>query len=208
MNKKWGVIDTKGNLAVNLEYDDVGEFSQDVVWAKKGTDFGIVSNNQFIAIEGADFIGNFNASSYTFARKKHKFGFINKKGEWIIAPVFSNAKSFSNGLAPIEEKGKWGFINEGGEVVIQPKYNNAEVFSELGLAPVKEGGKWGFVNKTGQLVIPALYDISVSFGFSQKDKGFNGQLARVKKQGKWSFLDENGNVLADKWFDNAELFNE
>ncbi|MEG0930186.1 WG repeat-containing protein, partial [Algoriella sp.] len=208
LNKKWGIIDNKGNVVVNLEYDEIGNFSQNFVWAKKGSEFGIVTDNQFKPIVGVDKISDFGTNNLSIARKNNKLGFINKNGEWIIEPNYSNAKDFSNGLAPVEKNGKWGYIDESGEIKIPTKYNDAELFSDNGLAPVKQNGKWGFVNKQGELVIPTEYDISVSFGFMQKDKGFNGNIARVKKQGKWSFIDNQGKVIADKWFDNAELFND
>jgi len=71
-----------------------------------------------------------------------KFGFINKKGQYIIAPNFqslSNCSSprFSEGLAKVGVEffgiRKFGFIDRSGRFVIPPQFEQARDFSE-GLA--------------------------------------------------------------------------
>ncbi|MNL73211.1 hypothetical protein D3C87_1986450 [compost metagenome] len=44
--------------------------------------------------------------------------------------------------------------------------------------------------------------------FVQQDKGFIDGVARVKNEGKWGFLKPDGTVLANQWFENAELFSK
>lgn len=72
--------------------------------------------------------------SYLALVRNHegKFGFINEKGEEIIACKYDLAREFgTNGLAAVaaveengeEETGGWGFINAGGEVVIPFEYS-------------------------------------------------------------------------------------
>ena len=105
---------------------------------------------------------------------------------------------------------KWGFINPEGKFVIEPTYSDAEVFSTNGLAPVKESN-WGFINESGKLVIPTQYGITANAiiaMFVQQDKGFIDGVARVKNEGKWGFLKPDGTVLANQWFENAELFSK
>jgi hypothetical protein len=92
--------------------------------------------------------------------------------------------------------------------VVQPTYEDAEIFSVDGLAPVKDK-EWGFIDVTGKLVIPCNYQITaggfVSL-FRKSDKGFIDGLARVKLDKQWGFIKPDGTVLAEKWFENAELF--
>jgi len=47
-------------------------------------------------------------------------GFINKKGEWVIPPVYSFISAFSEGLAVVKKElsSRYGFINLKGEMVI------------------------------------------------------------------------------------------
>jgi hypothetical protein len=72
--------------------------------------------------------------------------------QFAIAPRFSDAQSFSEGLAPVKIGTKWGYINPVGQLVIKAQFEDAAQFSE-GLAAVKTGGKVGFINPKGEWVI-------------------------------------------------------
>jgi conserved hypothetical protein len=66
-----------------------------------------------------------------------KFGYIDRKGEWIIPAKFYRAESFSANelaLVQLEEGGKMGYLDTWGEWAIPPKFSNAGIFSANGLA--------------------------------------------------------------------------
>ena len=202
------MIDAQGKVVIPAEYEEVGDYSPNGIWGKKGSDYGVFVDGKFMAVSGAEKIWDFTAgSNLTYAKKGGKIGFINTQGQWVIEPSFDKARGFSNGLAPVVKDKKWGYINENGEQIIDFQYKDAETFSPDGLAPVKEK-LWGFVDTTGKLVIPMEYDISTGFSFLQKnaEKGFINGLARVKTKKGWGFIDKNGALLGDKWYKNAELF--
>ena len=46
-NDMWGMINKKGDVFIKLEYNEIGDYSTNGVWAKKGDTFGIISNNEF-----------------------------------------------------------------------------------------------------------------------------------------------------------------
>jgi hypothetical protein len=54
-------------------------------------------------------------------RRKH-WGFINRAGEFVIAPQYESALDFYEGLAAVKMDGKWGFINTAGKMEIPPRY--------------------------------------------------------------------------------------
>ncbi len=207
-NDLWGMINAKGEETIPVEYTGLGSYNPSGIWARKGTQMGLVVNGSFKAVSNAEKIYEFKGdSNLTYASDGDKVGFINNQGEWVIKPAFDKARSFSNGLAPVMKDKKWGYITEKGEVVIDYQFKDAELFSDEGLAPVKEK-KWGFIDKSGKLVIPMDYDISAGFSFLKKNaqKGFNKGLARVKTKKGWTFLKTDGTVLGGKWYKNAENF--
>ncbi|MBO4434018.1 MAG: WG repeat-containing protein [Bacteroidales bacterium] len=61
---------------------------------------------------------------YDFTSKK--YGYIDEAGKVVIAPKYSAAHGFSEGLAAVkmetEDGDKWGFIDKTGKVVINPKF--------------------------------------------------------------------------------------
>ena len=48
--------------------------------------------------------------------KNGKYGFVNKRGEFVIAPQFADVWNFSEGLAAVRvgrtRSGKWGYITK------------------------------------------------------------------------------------------------
>ncbi|MCB0387835.1 MAG: WG repeat-containing protein, partial [Winogradskyella sp.] len=210
-NGKWGLIDPSGNYFVKTEYDGVSNYYDGNVVANLGDTHGLIINNEFKVVEGAEKIWDFsNNSNITYAKKGDKIGFINNKGEWIIEPAYDKARAFVKGLAPVMKDKEWGYINTKGDVVIPFQYKDAEIFSEDGLAPVKSSKLWGFINTEGKLVIEEKYDITAGgFSIFQKNnlKGFKDGVARVKEKKSWSYINTNGEVIKGLQFDNLELFN-
>lgn len=208
VNDKWGIVDPSGKEVVEAIYDEVGDYYNNTTWAKKGKDYGLVHNGQFIKIDDVSEFGAFGTQDLIAAKKDAKWGFVNFEGQWVLKPLFDKTKPFSNNLAPVRIREKWGYTNLEGICVVQPMYNDAEPFSENGLAAVNKGYGWGFINESGKVVIPADYEISAAFGsYMREEKGFIGGLARVKRNGKWGFLKPDGKLLIE-WFQNAELFQE
>ena len=87
-----------------------------------------------------------------------KFGFINKKGDFVIEPKFNWAKSFSEGLAGAEgESDGYGFIDKSGNWVIEPQFAWVDYFQE-GFALVAANGnrdsreKTGYIDRNGNYI--------------------------------------------------------
>ncbi|MCM4169045.1 hypothetical protein KCTC52924_00190 [Arenibacter antarcticus] len=208
----WGMVDTKGAIYIPIENEEVGDYNRKGVWVKKEGTFGIITNGTFNPVENAERIWDFtDKSDLTYARSNKLMGFINNQGEWVIPPKFDKARDFSQGLAPVFMNKNWGFINEKGEQIIDFKFKDAEVFGANGLAPAKDK-KWGFIDKTGKWAIQPDYDITAGLSFDMfkknVEKGFIDGLARVKHKKGWGFLNKKGEVLGDKWYQNAELFDD
>ncbi|GEQ85218.1 hypothetical protein ULMS_07260 [Patiriisocius marinistellae] len=209
---KWGMIDKTGKIFVPVEYDEIGDYNNNGISVRKNDFFGILLNGKMNTISGADKVWDFpEGEKLTYARKDKLIGFVNNKGEWVIAPTFHKARAFSNGLAPVFNDDDWGFIDETGKEVIPFQYRDAETFAENGLAPVKVKKLWGFIDKSGKMVIPDEYLISAGgLSIFSKDnlKGFYNGFARVRFKKEWGFIDEKGNALGGKWYENAEVFSE
>ncbi|MCL2029515.1 MAG: WG repeat-containing protein [Deltaproteobacteria bacterium] len=73
-------------------------------------------------------------------RIKGRWGFINMKGDIIIAPQFDLVGSFTHDLAEVLIDGKIGVINRQGELVIKPQFSRAIPFSKN--IVLAEPGDW------------------------------------------------------------------
>lgn len=58
----------------------------------------------------------------------NKYGYINKKGKYVIEPKYELAYPFSEGLALVKLDGKYGFIDEFGQLVIDNEFDYASSF--------------------------------------------------------------------------------
>ena len=133
-NEVYGVVDMKNKEIIPIEYDKL--------------------------VEQPD--GNYLFEKYYRSKGEKRYGWINSKGEEIIAPLFSDAEPFLYAkLAPAANpsNGKIGFIDKLGDWVIEPKYNDATIFTDNGLAMVENDvDEMGAINTSGKYVIKAKYD--------------------------------------------------
>lgn len=110
-----------------------------------------------------------------------KYGYINEKGEEVIACQYDIAYSFEkNGLAAV------GIINEGSkDILSQTMY------------------KWGLINAKGEMVVPMIYDDylgcavrndnSYVYGVAKSD-GVDSNGTTILK---WGLIDSEGDILAE-----------
>ena len=129
-----------------------------------------------------------------------KWGFINKSGKEVIAPVYRVVSDFENGFARVNQNGSWGCINKEGKIIIPIKYEALLNFSE-GLAGALDGffifTEAGYLDMFGNTAIPFKYGVVGSF---------SGGLAPVSLSGKYGFIDRNGNEIIPFEYDDACAF--
>lgn len=132
------------------------------------------------------------------------WGYINKKGQYIINPQFKDASWFSNGLARVQtEDGKYGFINKKGNYKIPAQYSQATIFNE-GLAfVVKEGGYPICIDPKGNVE----FEFTMAEGVGCFEEGLAPfYVLNDKNEAKWGFVDKKGNVVINPQFEFASSF--
>ena len=79
----------------------------------------------------------------------NRVGYINSKGEIVVAPQFYNGSEFSEGLAAVRKEGVYGYINTNGNWVIPPQFDYALPFSE-GAGIVYKDGRPFYIDASGK----------------------------------------------------------
>jgi WG repeat protein len=178
----YGVIDKRGKFVIEPLFATGSDFSEglamvDIHWGgrhyidRKGETALVLS-------DGYSPGDNFH-DGLALVRKNDKYGFIDKKGEVVIAPQYDDAGGFSEGLAPVQINDKSMYIDKTGKQAISQNYDFTSGFSE-GLAAVKIDdvwgyGEWGYIDKTGNFVIPPQFKAAGSFrGGLAGVEGFDG----------------------------------
>ena len=75
---------------------------------------------------------NNSAELYPMPNENDEWGYVDRSGEWVIEPQFSNAYDFQDGIARVYEAsdGSYGYIDSNGKWIIEPQYLDAGDFSE------------------------------------------------------------------------------
>jgi|GEM_PF-2129433 len=181
---KYGFIDRDGKMVIPPRFESLVERGR----MEGGPPYGPVEMSRF-------------SEGLARVRVGGGFGFINKKGDFVIPPKFALVGDFSEGLASAVENDKAGFIDKQGKWVIPPRFYNPGpyiIFQSFGdeLAPVavltgRAEMSWGYVDKKGKLAIQPTFADAFPF----KDG-----VARVRVS------DPFCKCLADRYIDKTGRF--
>ncbi len=128
-------------------------------WGYKNTSGQVVIQPRFSA--GLEFDGE-AALAAVNTTGEARYGLIDRRGDWLLEPVWEDAMPFSEGLTAFKQDGRWGYADQEGNIVAEPEYDEAGAFHE-GRARVRLGDKWGYIDKAGDIVIEAVYDSAADF---------------------------------------------
>lgn len=221
---KMGIIDEKGNEVIPFEYnytssvgsglfavkteskDKVGYMNLEgnyVVEPKYDMGFAFKGKRARVAV------GNYQSFMDFKYMETCKYGFIDEKGNEVIAAEYDWAGDFGDGIAPVAKNGRYFFIDQDGNKVDDKTYSNLSGFRGE-LCWVGKGRKGGFINRDNEVVIPFEYDnymyffdrgsrfASMSIESDIGEMNFvadDGVLFLSKGENKWGIVDLENNVL-------------
>ncbi len=203
-DQKYGYVNPSGEEVIALQFDYALDFydghalvKTDGNWYSIDTTGNIVSTIQDVSIVSTV------SEGLATVLIGEKWGYINTKGELVIAPEYEIAGDFHEGLAAVAIKKEisglqFGYIDTNGTMVIPALFENADRFYE-GFAAVKESGKWSYVDKKGSLIIAPKYTDCQRFS--------NG-LAAVEVNGKWGYINTRGKLVITPEFEYAHSFSD
>jgi hypothetical protein len=124
-------------------------------------------------------------------RIKKKWGYMNRKGDIVIKPVYDTAEDFEDGLAVVlitkDDQSHYGYIDPKGNWAIPPDFDGAQNFYE-NKAAVKKGERYGYINRTGNEIISCQFEEAGPFAENR---------AAVKKNGWTGFIDSTGTMVIE-----------
>jgi len=224
---KWGYIDKTGAFLVTPVYDNAGNFSEGLACVRSGTKYGYIDKTGKLAIPlELDFnrdtagLSNNNpdwdftqvmieplefSEGLAVCQNNGKYGYINKRGEFAIAPQFLSADPFHQKLASVrtsEYKSGNGktYIDQSGKVIIKGDENcydfNEGIF-------VKGNGKYDASRR-----LSFLGENESAFGEFQDARIFSEGLAavapdfnKVQTGGAYGYIDKTGKMVIAAQFD-------
>jgi hypothetical protein len=145
-------------------------------------------------VRAADFERFLDANQELREVFEKKCGYINVKGEFVIAPSLHSAygsgyeSDFAdNGLAFARVDGKVGYINEKGEFVIELEADESGDDFSNGFAVIHKNGKDRYINERGEIASgPKLADA--------RSHSVSG-LTKIAEDGKTGYINEKGEIV-------------
>jgi hypothetical protein len=186
----WGFINDKGEVAIDLKFEWVENFSDGIAM------IGIGDEVIYIDKEGTELSKEHFSDGFAFNKgfavveKDDFFGVINRIGEFIVEPIYDDIGEISEGLFYAEKDELFGYLNEVGEIAIPFVYTDALDFHQ-GVAVVADSsGFKGLINKEGNPVTPFDYDWIESFSSIELP-------VRFRQDGLFGLLNRGGLILTD-----------
>jgi hypothetical protein len=116
----------------------------------------------------------------------------------VVAPVYTDIQSATEGLFAAHNKKGYGFINEAGQTIVAFIYQDAIPFSE-GAAAVQKDSQWIFIDRSGQKLFPQSFKNVTSFS--------TGLAAVTANDSTYGYIDKTGNWVIEPNYEFAEPFN-
>src|SRR4030042_37423 len=119
-NGLWGYIDKKGNIKIELKFQQAAPFNEGLAAVRIDNQWGFINSSGEFCIEPQfDYCMSFHEGRARVWRDGNpgktgwtggQIGFIDQNGKIIVRPQHKHALDYSEGLAAIYVKGKCGFI--------------------------------------------------------------------------------------------------
>jgi hypothetical protein len=142
--KSWEVIENGKKVYYR-------RIEQHVIINEKGEPVGLI--NAFD--QSVSFNSPFSNGLFPFEdRKSKKFGYINTKGEVVIAASFDKANSFTNGYAVVEKDQQTHYINKAGKIIFSGDFTETVPFhhQEYAVIKFKNDANHSIINIQGKII--------------------------------------------------------
>jgi hypothetical protein len=196
---KFGLINSKMDSILAIEYDFIGRIDQDLILVIKDNKVGYIDQKGEWLIpmiyESDPFTLDWGEFDKGLARIKikGKMGIIDTSGSRIVPAIFDEIGFYDGLLFPVKKGGKWGYADQSIKLIIPYRYEQALPF-EGDIARVMKNGKWGLIDRTNKRIVPLEYNkITFSEGvyITENDTAYG-------------MLDYIGNTILDPIFDQIK----
>ena len=135
---------------------------------------GIITNNgvttfidrhgkKIFEMELSSIREHFNEDGIATVAKNHKYGLLNKEGEFVVEPIYDFIGYYGEGLYPFRKDEKHGYINIKGEIISELNCKFCGTFNSDRANVITNDDKNVFINKKLEVVIDKDYDYYSNF---------------------------------------------
>ena len=193
-DQKYGFFDKKGIKVLNVKYDEIEVWKENIFKIKLNDQTGIIDNKEKIILpprfDGLSQIEN----GYIATIQKGKFGIIQLKNKISISPEFESLPYLydkKQKLFIVKKKGKLGWISEKNEKLSEFKFDEIQYW-QPSVALVRIDEFWHFYNiSTKEILFKPIEKLFFS-------KDYNKQKSiKVLVENKYGLISNQSGVVID-----------
>jgi hypothetical protein len=173
IENKRGFLNVKnGEIIIDADsnnYSNAWVFSEGLAAVVRDGKIGFINAKNEIVIpfqycyfdkyNAYDFGYLFHNDCCVMTNEKGELGLINKKGEWILNPIYDEILPLQkNGYRLVVNKEKYGVIDSNNNIVYPAEYDYIDIVSN-GFVLAKEGKMWQ-IDFSGKVTKPFMYEMS------------------------------------------------
>ena len=201
--KKYGLINDRGEVMFNPEFDMQPYFDSDGIASVKNVlkEGWIDTTGRYLYFGQLSYFRDCGGTDKMIAYEVGgKIGFLSKVDDKKIPLVYNQlGDCFLNGLAKVLKDNRWLYINtDGNEVCSIPADGKAKMNYSANIIVVKNGKEFRLVSPTGA-------SISLN-GYDDVDMEASCGFLRVQKGGKWGAVDYTGREVVPATYDEMTKF--
>lgn len=205
LNDKWGVVNEKGILIIQTNYENIDyEYNNGkyIFFVKDKGKVGVLTQDgkQMIPID-YDLITSSDKGLFK-VKKGNKYGILKSNGQVSLDFKYDYMSSGKDSVlvpefpAIIQDGKKYGLINEKGNEILKPSYDHIKYLGE-NLYAFQKKKLWGLLKADGNILVEAEYQY---IGL------YNEKLAPVEKDGKWGYIALGGKFAIQPIFEEVGIF--
>lgn len=192
-NKKWGLINTEGEIVLPPEYDAIGEFKRfGYAIMQKNGGVGMLNRFGFEVIPPLYNDIKVLDSTLIAVMEQGEWMVINLQQEIILNKGYERIQIWDRQYLAYMENGKWGVVDKHGRVISKPSYDDLQLESK-GLFITTKAEKIGLLSAKGTEILENI---------AEEIKIFNDSLFFFKKGNHWGAVNNSGNIVIPPRYDN------
>jgi hypothetical protein len=189
LNGKVGLVNTKGEIALEPLYQDIYKIRGTNFYStKRNTKMSIMSENlgkqtPFLY----DTLYSIVKTSYFIIKQNQLYGVIDSDGNLITPVVYdaiSRSKVPQTKFYQVKKNGKSGLLSETFQEKILCRYDTIFPVAKTNCFIIKQENRYGIIDSEGNLLMPAIYEAISDF------RVFDNKFYIIKKDGKLGLLSE------------------
>ena len=154
VEKKWGLINSDGDIVLDPDYDAIGEFQQFgyAVMQREGK-VGMLNVNGEEVIEPAFEDLKVLDSTLVAVMDQGQWMVINLRGDILLEKGYERVQVWNGFYLAYQKEGKWGLTNKFGHQLATPKYNEIQ-YEKGNFFITNLQNRLGLLSSTGREILP------------------------------------------------------